>query len=124
MNENEAVVAVPKKKAPAISVKSSPSKSTIDSLSRDNPGEIFMLAPAGTSEESLKMSGLEAVVEGGKPIEERNGIIVRAVGDVQKREISTMAKEAVRQVAEIREVKREDKTSIAKKVKETLSDDE
>lgn len=125
MNENqEETVASPKKKAPAIVVKFSPKKSSIDDLSRAEPNAIFMIAPAGTSEDSLKASGLEAVVEDGQPLLTRGGIIVRAVGDKQKKEISGMAKAATRQVSEIREVKREDKVSVAKKPKEPLSEDE
>lgn len=103
------------RKAPSVIVNSFPSKGSVDSLLEDNPGMEFVYGAAGLSDAAMKEAGLEAVTKDGTPVMHKKMAIYRCLNTKHRDEVKHAQAEATAMVEQVRDVDREDKTSIRKK---------
>ena len=104
-----------RKKAPAITVSSPASRSSIDELHRDNPGKNFAYAPLNAAESEMAKRGLEAVKDAkGNPLKVGNRMIVELKGDVQFAETKAQADRATETINATRDPQKSSPDSTAK----------
>lgn len=124
MSEENKTGTTAKKKAPAITVTSPASRSSIDELYRDNPGKNFAYVSSGAPEASLSKSGLSPVKDAsGNPLRVGNRTIVEVTTNKQQKETAEQFAEAQEMVEATRDPKKSspDKVAVAKKPKKKKS---
>jgi len=124
MSEENKTGTTARKQAPAITVSSPASRSSIDELYRDNPGKNFAYAPLGVPEASLTDRELVPVMgKNGKPLQVGNKLIVEVKGDHQKKETAEQFKDAEEMIDATRDPKKSspDKTAVARKPRKKKS---
>lgn len=111
-----------RKTAPAITVNSPASRSSIDELCRDNPGKNFAYVSATAPESSLNSRGLSPVAgKDGKVLTVGNRMIVEVKSDVQQKETAAEFAVAQSNIDATRDPKKSspDKTAVSKKPKKS-----